>query len=211
MAHTATTAYREYGDVIIGRYIGRLGGVVAAGPVRVVEDSPRRMIVHTAAGTKYRRHKNLDLAERWVDQVTPEYEDAVWTQHDVLRIMYPGDPYSIWVMWDSESGQHRCWYVNIEAPFRRIKIGFETTDYELDGVISPGFEWRWKDQDKLAEIVQLGVFTPEFAAQVREMGLDAKRRLEERREPFNEPWPEWKPDPDWGPLEMPVDNDDWLK
>lgn len=203
--------YYQYGDVIIGRYCGRLGGLVGAVPCRVVEDGPRRTIVYTAAGTKYRRRASLDLAERWSQGGTPNYQTMVWTQHDVLRIMYPGDPYSIWVMWDSEMGRHTCWYVNIEAPFKRTDIGLETTDYELDGVISPEFEWRWKDEDKLAEIVRLSVFTPEFAEQVREMGLDAKRRLEERREPFNEPWPEWKPDPEWGPLEMSEDDGIWLK
>lgn len=201
----------KHGDVIYLRYAGRVSGVAAGFPVRVVEDGHERTILYLAADTAYRRNTRIDIVDWERNGLSNEYTNAVWTRHSVLRIMYPDKPYSVWIMWDSGNGKHRCWYVNIEAPFIRTKSGFETTDYELDAVISPDFEWRWKDEEELAEIVKAGIFTPEFALEIRGMGLDAKARLEARREPFNEPWPEWKPEPGWGPLSMPDDDSAWLE
>jgi predicted RNA-binding protein associated with RNAse of E/G family len=42
--------------------------------------------------------------------------------------------------------------------------------HALDVVIDPDETWHWKDEDDFAEAQQLGVFTPEQAAAVRQEG-----------------------------------------
>lgn len=177
----------------------------------VVDDTPERLIGYYAAGTVYRRATYLDDLPEIEGVALPyEFEDAVWERNDVLRIMYPGVPYSIWPMWPTGTTDLLGWYVNIEMPFERTAIGFDTMDYELDIVIAPDFSWRWKDEDRLAKLVENGVFTETQAKEFKEYGLDALSRLEHRETPFNEPWPQWRPDPSWGPLTMPTDDAVWL-
>lgn len=201
----------KYGDTAIGRYRGRLGGYAGAMRMWVVEDSPDRLIAYYSAGTVYRWATQFDqFPERSGLPLPLEFEDRVWSRNDVLRIMYPGVPYSIWPMWPTGTNNLLGWYVNIEMPFERTEIGFDTVDYELDIVIAPDLSWRWKDEDLLAELVETGVFTEARAAEFREYGLDAVRRMELNTAPFNEPWPRWRPNPSWYPLKMPADDSEWL-
>ena len=41
------------------------------------------------------------------------------------------------------------WYVNLQEPFRRTPIGYDTYDLELDVWIPAGGEWSFKDDDLL--------------------------------------------------------------
>ena len=52
------------------------------------------------------------------------------------------------------------------------------------------------------------MFSEQMAIEIRHAGEAAIKRLERREPPFNEPWLDWRPDPDWGPLELP---ENWAK
>jgi hypothetical protein len=93
--------------------------------------------------------------------------------------------------------------VNLQRPFRRTELGFETMDLVLDLLIEPDRTWRWKDEDELETWVARGVCEPEIAARIREEGLEAAGRAERDEPPFCEPWPEWRPDPSWQLPELP--------
>jgi hypothetical protein len=121
--------------------------------------------------------------------------------------MYPEVPYSIWLLWDVPQWSFVGWYANLEWPFKRTVQGFDIQDHELDVVIRLDLTWYWKDEDHLDAAVEGGVFSPEMAAGIRNAGEKAIPQLERRAPPFNEPWPEWRPDPNWGPLELPADWD----
>ncbi len=203
--------HRKYGETAIGRYRGWLGGFVVALRAWVVEDTADRMIVYFPAGTNFRRATAMSEQPELSGKPLPlDFETFTWERSDVLRIMYPDVPYSIWPMWRTGTSDLTGWYVNIEMPFVRTEIGFDVMDYELDIVIAPDLSWRWKDEDRLAKLVEHGVFTESRAAEFKEFGLDAVRRIESRAAPFDEPWPDWRPDPNWGPLEMPENDADWL-
>lgn len=50
--------------------------------------------------------------------------------------------------------------MNLQAPFVQTRLGFDTTDYALDVVISPDRrEWRRRDQDELQRLVTADQFT----------------------------------------------------
>lgn len=51
----------------------------------------------------------------------------------------PGAHHSIRVFWEHEDGQrrHTTYYANMEEPYRRTGIGFDTNDHMLDIVVVP--------------------------------------------------------------------------
>jgi protein associated with RNAse G/E len=93
--------------------------------------------------------------------------------------------------------QFQCWYVNIGKPLKRTAEGFETTDLALDVVIRPDFTWYWKDEDEFAKLIEMGYYSEEFAAEIRNVGLAAIEQLESRSTPFDESWPDWSPPSNW--------------
>src|SRR4051794_23709614 len=55
-----------------------------------------------------------------------------WTGHGVLMLQRPGEAHAIWVFWHGPDRVFRGWYVNLQEPFRRTDIGYDTQDLELD-------------------------------------------------------------------------------
>jgi predicted RNA-binding protein associated with RNAse of E/G family len=116
-----------------------------------------------------------------------------------------GAAHSVYVTWGKD-GELVGWYVNLEEPWRESPFGFDTTDHLLDVWIDPDRGWRWKDEDELAEAVELGLFTPAKADAIRAEGERAIERIEAWSTPFDEGWETWRPDPDWPLPELP---DSW--
>jgi predicted RNA-binding protein associated with RNAse of E/G family len=93
------------------------------------------------------------------------------------------------------------WYVNLQAPVRMHGAFVDTTDQALDVLAFSDGTWRWKDEDELAEAVELGIWTESEAARIRAEG---ERVLAEP------PWPtgyeDWRPPASWHtPLGLPRD------
>src|SRR5258708_7659187 len=62
--------------------------------------------------------------------------DSAWWA-DTLRLMFSGRSHSVWLTWRPDGG-FVGYYVNLEEPFRRTRIGFDTNDHTLDIVVTPG-------------------------------------------------------------------------
>ena len=139
------------GDTIVLRYLEHGGGIGMATPCRVIEDCRERTVLYTAAGSRYKRADWARVRGHIDPVASREIIDAVWDDRDVLRIMYPETPYSVWLLWDVPQRSLAGWYVNLEAPFARTEIGIDTQDHELDVVIRPDFSWYWKDEDDLQD------------------------------------------------------------
>ena len=186
--------------------------VWAARPQIVVQEDDERAILWFPRGTSWKRPivppgRPMDGASRaarlasclelgdWV------FEDAEWDV-STLVLMRPGDWHALWVSW-LEDGRHFGWYVNLQRPFRRTALGYETMDLALDVVVAPDRTWRWKDEDELALFVEHGVFDPALAERVRDEGLRVAGRAERNDPPFDEPWPAWQPDPAWPQPQLP--------
>ena len=193
------------GETVVLRYITRDGKPGMAWPYHVVEDRDDLLALYIPRGATYKN---------WV--VTPAAEgdgrparrlgDALW-RRDVLRLMFPGQHHSVWLFWsDDDERRFSAYYINMEEPFRRTSIGFDTNDHTLDVVVTPDFEWRWKDDDEMALRVEQGVFSAEFAAAVRAEGERVIDALERRASPFSDGWEQWTPDPGWG---IPALPDSW--
>ena len=88
--------------------------------------------------------------------------------------------------------------MNLQAPNRETRLGFDTTDWAIDIWVEPDGTWRWKDEEDFAEAQALGVLTPTAAAAVRAEG----ERVVAAR-PWPTGWEEWRPPPEWTPAALP--------
>jgi len=167
----------------------------AAWPLTVVEDRDDLVALYVPKGTLYTQMRG------------PEPKQRVWDKwhRDMLRLMFPERSYSVWLLWEGEGVKRSLhhYYVNMEEPFRRTEIGFDTNDHQLDIVISPDMSWTWKDENVVEEFVQAGNYSPEFAAELRRDAEGAIELIESRASPFREGWENWEPDPAWPVPELP--------
>ncbi len=192
------------GETVVLRYLTRDGRPGMSWPFTVVVDRPDLVALYIPAGARYRQFRRLPVSEareRGYDRVL----DLARWRRDTLRLMVPGAAHSVWVFWEQEQGErrHSAYYVNMEEPFRRSEIGFDTNDHTLDIVVTPDLSWRWKDDAELAERVALGVYPVNFAAFVRAEGERVIEQIEGRLPPFSDGWGEWQPDPTWPVPELP--------
>jgi hypothetical protein len=137
-------------------------------PAHVVEDGDDRTVVWVAPGTRYLRpERRLTMGEIAANEWVPS--EQAWTGNGALMIARRGDPYSIWLFW-ADDGTHASWYVNLELPWRRTEVGFDSRDHQLDVVVRRDRSWRWKDEDELRDAVHVGLLTIEEGTGVRADG-----------------------------------------
>jgi Protein of unknown function (DUF402) len=169
--------------------------VFSAKPVTVVERREDRVVLWLAPETATKAPPGFHVS-------IPELVAGTWTLSNWrwyggrLMIWQEGDSHSTYVSW-SDKGEFLGWYVNLEDPWRETTLGFDSTDHLLDIVIDPDRSWRWKDEDHLAEAVEIGLFSPEQARAFRTEGERAIERIEAWAPPFDEGWEKWRPDPTW--------------
>jgi hypothetical protein len=119
-----------------------------------------------------------------------------------LAVHPPGAAHSVLLICDAGL-RLLHWYINLEDDLVRTEAGFEYTDHFLDVVVTPDLTaWSWKDEDELAEAVELGILGRDRADALYAEGRAALEALTARRSPFDEPWEDWRPPPDW-PLAPP--------
>ena len=164
----------------------------------VVEDTPDLIAVYNAPGSPVRTAVGPD-GER-LRLPPPEWSMAdasIPTDRRILSLHPPGADHSVLLIWD-ESWRLLYWYINLEEDRRRNARGFDYEEHVLDIVVQPDMaSWRWKDEDELAEAVERGLFTIEQASAFREEGERALEWLLARRPPYDRPWEDWRPPPDW--------------
>lgn len=173
-------------------------------PVTVVEDSPDRTMVYLAAGTPTRSllladgsSPPRDTPYSTLAQMERKLGDSVWTSTNVLICWKPQWTWDVRLMWDAESLEFQCWYVNIQDQMRRSKTGLTNTDHFLDIVVAPDRAWTLKDEAELNDAVQLGMYTREEQAKIRESLDEAIRHVESQSWPFDTDLRGFTPDPLW--------------
>jgi hypothetical protein len=179
--------------------------VFSAIPTTVVERTRSRVVLWIATETRVRRPPGARLPIAEIAEQRWAYEEGRW-YGGRLMISEVGASHSIYVTW-GKGGELVGWYVNLEEPWRESPFGFDTTDHLLDVWIDPDRSWRWKDEDELAEAVEIGLFTPAKANAIRAEGERAIERIEAWSTPFDEGWETWRPDPDWLLPKLPNDWD----
>jgi hypothetical protein len=100
------------------------------------------------------------------------------------------------LFWETESWRFAGWYINMQSPFVRTAIGFDTSDNILDVWVEPDGTSSWKDDGELDEAVRAGAFGADAAATIRRQATRAVASIR-GREPFTEEWTRWRPDGAW--------------
>jgi hypothetical protein len=203
--------YRQRGDVVVLRYITTDGRIEIAWPCRIVEDSSERLALFVAAGSTYKADPKRTAAQKLAgDRPSLPSHEPVW-RHDMLRLMFPGAAHSVWLFWDGAGASRRLlrYFVNLEAPFRRTRIGFDTQDHTLDIVVTPELECRWRDEEEFEQHVELGLYTRELAAAARAEGERVLEAIASRAHPCLQGWSDWSPDPRWTVPSLPPRWETW--
>ena len=192
---------RQPGETVVLRYLTRDGRPGMCWPAFAVEDRDDLLALWIPEGATYKQWR-LQRPATDAPEGTPPARtivDGAW-RRDTLRLMFPGAHHSVWLSWDrTESGRDfHGYYVNLEEPYRRTSIGFDTNDHALDVVVSPDLTWTWKDEDELERRRETGIYHPDFVDSIRAEGERAIAILEERRFPFTGDYVDWLPEPTWG-------------
>jgi hypothetical protein len=176
------------------------GRVWRAGSYIVVQDSPELIALYAPLGTviKYpltpggkrvKPHQKIKNEWALTDLKTDKYTS--------LRLTVPGAGYSVLIFWNCADMSLRFWYINLEDPLYRTPMGFDLMDQILDVIVKPDLSgWHWKDEDELAEAVDLGLISKERADALYKDGERVANWIQSGKSPFNG-WEKWRPDPSW--------------
>lgn len=201
----------QIGDTALLRY-RRLGPVTYALPTTVVEDDEHLTVLYLRPGTPIKRRVLAD--GRPTPRDVPYAEQAAlpviigdghWTSNHALILVRPGDAHDIRLFWSEHDWTFRGWYVNLQRPVKRVRVGFDTADHVLDIFVEPDGTWRWKDEHELAEAIGVGRFTDAEGDAIRAEGERVIERIEARRWPFDAGFEHWRPDPSWPLPALPKD------
>ncbi|MFI2370918.1 DUF402 domain-containing protein [Streptomyces sp. NPDC018833] len=215
MTGTERIARWRPGDQILWRYRGHapdLDGcsVHICRPVTVVQDTADMLAVWMAPGTECVKPVLVDgtpvhrepLATRYTAPRTLTRDR--WFGSGVLKLARPGDPWSVWLFWET-GWRFKSWYVNLEEPRTRWAGGVDSEDHFLDISVYPDRSWLWRDEDEFAEAQRVGLMDAEKAARVRAAGRAAVASIRAWETPFSAGWEHWRPDPSWPVPKLPAD------
>ena len=192
------------GEVITIRNVnqGVHPGVVShASAAIVVEDRPTRLVLFEPLGTDMRVSR-VDWASGQFDGPHPQKRHTT----DRLTIATPGTSHAVSLLFHGGGGPFICWYVDLQEPFRRVPGGVVICDQALDIVIGPDRQWRWKDEDHLARMIELGWIGDGRARALYKEGEAVIEAAKKGAPPFDGRWTSWRADPAWPTPALP---DDW--
>jgi hypothetical protein len=188
----ANGAYRRQpGEPIVRRDVWRGRPVVGWGGT-VVSDTDDLLVLYMPEGGPLRFPP-----EDFFGGPHPWSHKDEWTGNGVLQLQRPGEMHSVWVFWEGPQRELAAWYVNIQEPFRRSSIGFDTQDLELDLVIEPDGSWSFKDDEQMDAWIERGRWTPDEVAAIRAEGERVAADLDAGRRWWSDEWASWEPDPAW--------------
>ena len=196
------------GESIAHRSVDKAAGTVMTVLAQiVVHDDPQSIVTYMPVGslTKRRTGARGGPRGRQLIQWDGGYEDKPWRDTNVLMIHRPGDGYSLWYAWAATDPQRAWWYVNLEEPWRRSAIGFDSRDLWLDlWREASASEWNWKDEDELDWATANGRCSAERAEDIRAEARRAIDAIAARVRPFDVDWTAWRPDSRWSAPQLPA-------
>lgn len=183
------------------------GRVTNARPVTVVRDDDGLIALWMAPDSQWKvaTKPNGHIARIPLD-ADWEHRDRVWTGGGALHLITPGAAHAVWALWSEGHTRLTAWYVNLQEPIRRTRIGFDYTDHLLDLVVSADLaDWRYKDQRELDEACIRGLIPIAKAHALRAEGERVLACIQRGQPPFDPGWARWSPDPNWPIPELPPD------
>jgi hypothetical protein len=198
------------GSQIVYREVWR-GRVWTARPVTVVQDAPDLIVLYLCSGARWKFPAPVDGDEEHPHLfhyllATESWRliDLTWTWGDTLFLVRPGEAHAVHAMWREPDRAFEGWYINLQEPVRRTRIGFDSMDQDLDIVVSPDLStWSWKDEEPFRHGIEIGLFTNQQVREIRAEGKRVIERVRAKASPFDDGWEDWVPDPAWPVPELP--------
>jgi hypothetical protein len=182
------------GEVILRREVLNDGRSWAEWPVIVVRDNPGLLATYIATGAPFRfppgPWPSPDGRHPWAGKER-------WHGNGVLMLQRPGEAHAIWIFWQGASRAFHGWYINLQEPFRRTPLGYDTQDLELDIWVPAEGPWEWKDDELLEQRLREGRYTAEQVTATRTEGRRIASDLDAGLRWWDAAWAEWEPDPSW--------------
>ena len=196
------------GDIVAWRGI-RNNRIWHVQPTIVVKDEPGELVLTLLPGTEcmaeetYPQGKNK--SRRWWDFKNNDWKLAKyhWHTNRLLLIFESEKCYSTILFWDHNTGVFLCYYINFQLPFQRRYDSADTLDLELDMIVNPDFNLRWKDVDEYRLAIENGWISSEWMREIEKAKPEILERIEKRQYPFDGSWLDWRPDPGWSPPRLP--------
>ncbi|MGH2471870.1 MAG: DUF402 domain-containing protein [Candidatus Limnocylindria bacterium] len=195
------------GDSVVWRSVDRENRIVqTVWPWTVVRDNENGTVLYIPAGTvgKRRTGERGGPGDRFIVRWDGGHADITWERTNVIRVYGEGDAHSVWFAFDATTWVPVWRYINIEDPWLRTPIGFDSRDLYLDLYADPdGEEWHWKDEDELDWVVEQGRIGATRVAAIRAEGERAVARV--RGDPgFGLEWRGWRPERRWSVPTLPA-------
>ena len=192
----------DLGKTVVVREIWN-GKVWSGRPFMLVKDEPDMLIMFMPAGTHWVKPVTLAGGTLRIPKEEWKLVEARIPIH-MLVFARPGADHSIRMIWTEPKFEFVRWYINLEQPLTRTKIGFDYMDHVLDIVVKPDLSgWEWKDEDELEEAVERGLLSCHRADELRTEGMRVVEMIGEKASPFDGSWLEWCPDPHWQSPKLP--------
>lgn len=181
------------GDVVVRREVWQ-GRPWLANPMYVVEDTDDVLALYVPEGSPFGFGAGTDWPT--ATGLHPYDGREAWVGEGSLGLHRPGDQYAVWHSWRRPERSFVCWYVNIQAPFRRTPIGIDSLDLELDLLVFPNGNVVVKDEEHVDESAALGRFSVDAAAAIHALGADLAARFGAGERWWDDRWTGWVPDRD---------------
>ncbi|WP_412542983.1 DUF402 domain-containing protein [Longispora sp. K20-0274] len=191
------------GDVVVFRRV-RAGRVMHVMAMRVVVDTPDRIVLYQAPDTPFKSARTAG-GEKVRDFRDWVLTDQVWEGGSLIRLITPGAWHGVDVEFDA-SGRFEGWSVNFQTPVVRTRVGLDIDDLILDLVVEPDRTWQLKDADDLPLAVEHRIVSEQAHARVQQELATVIDAVQNWKPPFSEhTWPEWRPPAEWAaPLPLPA-------
>lgn len=174
-------------------------GVVAfAWPVEPVVSTTDATVVGLTAGSvglvPIGYPGDSDLLDEQASRGEFDHVPRTWETTNCLHVFQPNQWWGTRLMWNAATGDFLCWYVDFLTPVRIHGTFVDSRDLSLDIVVLPEGTIIWKDEDRYAHKINIGLITEHERANVEHARDQAVAAIQDRRFPFDETYLEWQPD-----------------
>jgi hypothetical protein len=172
------------------------GRVFSAYPFVIVEDTAALIVTYIPPGAVWKRPTDLGGGDVRLPHGEWRLRSDSWYGHGMLRFFVPGAAHSMMAF--RAPGDIDFWYINLEDPYRRTRIGLDTRDNHLDVVLRGDLSRpEWKDEAELEEAMVLGVIDEAEVAEIRSEAANAIRWVQRGHPAIDDCWRQWMPPDAW--------------
>lgn len=174
-------------------------GVVAfAWPVEPVANAADATVVGLAAGSSglvpVGYPGDSDLLDQQALRGAFNHVARTWESTNCLHVFQPDQWWGTRLMWDAATGNFLCWYVDFLTPVQIHGSFVDSRDLSLDIVVLPDGTITWKDENRYAHKVEVGLINEEERASVELARGHAVAAINDRRFPFDGSYLDWRSD-----------------